>query len=76
MPGKGIVQEGQDIHSSGIHPCPDDFLLAKKLSVEYDDKKHSVDDIVYTNYDVIATYPKSNVRREYEISIFDNFFLL
>lgn len=32
----------------------------------------SADDIVYTTYDVVATYPKSNVRREYELAIFDD----
>ena len=47
----------------------DDIVLPTKPGIV---DVNSVDDIVYTNYDVIATYPKSNVRREYEISIFDN----
>lgn len=29
-------------------------------------------DIVYTTYDVVATYPKNNIRKEYQIAIFDN----
>ena len=47
----------------------DDIVLPTKPGIV---DVNSVDDIVYTNYDVVATYPKSNVRREYEISIFDN----
>ncbi len=30
------------------------------------------EDIVYTTYDIEATYPKSNVKRNYQVSIFDN----
>lgn len=33
---------------------------------------NSLDDIVYTNYNLVATYPKSNVKRQFEIAIFDN----
>jgi len=47
----------------------DDIVLPTKPGIV---DVNSVDDIVYTNYEVVATYPKSNIKRVYEISIFDN----
>lgn len=47
----------------------DNIILPTKPSVT---DVESFDDIVYTVYNLIAAYPKSNVRREYEIAIFDN----
>lgn len=47
----------------------DNIVLPAKPSV---DDVNSVDDIVFTNYNLIATYPKSNMKREFEVSIFDN----
>lgn len=47
----------------------DNIVLPAKPSV---DDVNSVEDIVFTNYNLIATYPKSNMKREFEVSIFDN----
>ena len=64
--GKNVLFFSGVTDDSGII---DDISLPTKPSKE---EIESADDIVYTTYKVVATYPKSNVRREYELAIFDN----
>ena len=47
----------------------DDIILPTKPSKK---EIEDVNDIVYTTYNVVATYPKSGVKKEYELAIFDD----
>lgn len=60
-----ILYEGQT-DSSGII---DDIVLPAKPAK---DNIESVDDIVYTTYDITADYKKTNEIKQYEVSIFDD----
>jgi hypothetical protein len=64
--GKNVLFFSGTTDSSGI---VDNIVLPTKPGK---DEVISPDDIVYAEYVLVATYPKSNVRREYEIAIFDN----
>ena len=44
------------------------ILPTKKIDKEIND----VSDIVFTTYDLIARYPKYNLEKEYDVTIFDN----
>ena len=44
------------------------ILPTKKIDKEINDAS----DIVFTTYDLIARYPKYNLEKEYDVTIFDN----
>lgn len=43
-------------------------LPTRRIENEVED----VSDIVFTTYDLVANYPKYNMNKEYDVSIFDN----
>ena len=44
------------------------ILPTRKIEKEVED----VSDIVFTTYDLVASYPKYDMKKEYDVSIFDN----
>lgn len=64
--GKRVIFFSGKTDSSGI---VDDIVLPTIPSKE---DVTSKEDIVYTTYDLVATYPKNDVKKTFEVSIFDN----
>ena len=63
--GKNVLFFSGVTDTSGII---DNIVLPAKPSIL---DVNSVEDIVFTNYNLVAFYPKSNIKREFEIAIFD-----
>ncbi len=62
---KVIFYEGQTNESGVIESI---VLPTKKMNDEIND----VSDISFTTYDLDASYPKYNIEKKYDVSIFDN----
>ena len=66
LDGRKVIFYNGVTNNSGI--IDGIVLPTRRIENEVED----VSDIVFTTYDLVANYPKYNMNKEYDVSIFDN----